>query len=119
MSVQMNQYLMIGVKLPCDFTFGNEQDREATYEKMEPYMDSAFKGIKHYNGLCIVDDGMNGKYCMVGRVLQKSSNGETLDGPVCMEDEHAVLIPMVKELLHAQFGLENAPVKLWFFTHYR
>lgn len=72
MSVQVNTYVMVGAMLPFDAC----KDRD---EELEPYEDSAFEGIKHHDGLCIVADGMNGKYVAVGRVIAKSDDSQGLD----------------------------------------
>ncbi len=49
MSVQVNQYLIYGVKL-------NYKDYESRYEEFEPFIDSAFKNDMNPKGLhCIFD----------------------------------------------------------------
>ena len=44
MSVQMNTYCFIGALLPYAPFRGSD-----IYEKLEPYFDSAFEGIKHHD----------------------------------------------------------------------
>lgn len=126
MSVQLNQYLILGVKLAFrkDGTLEGstlDLDGEAWADLIYQYLDSAFEGIEHHNGLCVIDDGMEGKYTMVGRVIKKSSEGNMLSGPFSLDtqNEHADLIPLVKELIQAQFKIENPDVKMWFVTHAR
>lgn len=128
MSVQTNQYVMVGVQLPFRTKFAqkpediSEEDwnqEDAEYELLDPYMDSAFKGIHHYNGLCVISDGMNGEYTMIGRVLEKSEVGQFLDGVFCLSDEQKLIVDITKELIEAQFGIEDPDVKIMFFTHYR
>ncbi len=67
MSVQRNIYLLRGTVQP----YGLHKDR---HDVLEQYMDSAFKGIHHHDGLCVLFDGMHGKYVAFGRVLAKSAN---------------------------------------------
>lgn len=113
MSVQINQYLMFGVKLPFEKS-------EFSYEKYEPYLDSPFEGIRHHNGLCVVDDGMNGKYMFIGRVLAKSLDGNHIEGPFdCTTELSITNKDMLSALIRTQFGIEKPEIKLWFFTHYR
>lgn len=116
MSVQSNTYIMVGAKLPFD------QFTEDQYEELlEPYRDSAYKGIQHHNNLCVVADGMGGRYVFIGRVLAKTDdqNGNYgFDKPI---DATAAMTPElqaeVATLIQQQFGL--APdVRLWIFTHY-
>ena len=72
MSVQVNQYLIYGVKL-------NYKDYESRYEEFEPFMDSAFKNDMNPKGLHCIFDGMNGKYIYIGRCFKKSLDGEHID----------------------------------------
>lgn len=112
MSVQVNTYIAFGVLLPFDTL--SEDD----YDKYEPYMDSAFKGIHHHNGLCVIRDGMNGKYVIIGRVLAKSKVYENFDSPMT-PNVTPTEIELVGSLITSQFGIENPEVKLWIFSHYR
>lgn len=75
MSVQCNTYVMWGALLPY------KEFRER-YEELEPYMDSAFKAIHHHEGLCVLFDGMCGKYVAIGHVIAKSENGEGFPNPI-------------------------------------
>jgi hypothetical protein len=74
MSVQMNTYVMWGAVLPFD-EFRDRDD-------FEKYCDDAFKGIHHHNGLCILDDGMDGKYVAIGHVLEKTANHGGFGKPI-------------------------------------
>lgn len=117
MSLQVNQYWAVGVMLPgIKYNFISDEN----FDKAEKYMDSAYEGPIHYNGLCIIMDGLDGDYTFIGRVIEKSENHSMLDGPYSA-DTHVdtETIQMVKELIEAQFGIENPDVKPIFFTHYR
>jgi len=79
MSVQANTYVMRGALVPYS-------EMKGRYDELAPYMDSAFKGIHHKDGVCVLYDGMNGKYVAVGRVLAKTKNHQGLDEPVFVSD---------------------------------
>lgn len=110
MSVNFNQYLLVGVVLP--FTYFPDDDAEA-------YFDSPYRGIAHHQGLCILSDGMGGKYTVIGRVLQKSPVNEPLGaGILAMPEVDEALRAEVAQALEAQFGIKDSP-SLLFLTHYR
>lgn len=113
MSVQSNTYVLVGVKLP--FEHFNEDQRESH----EDYTDSSRKGIHHHNGLCVIGDGMSGEYYFIGRVIAKSidEHGEGIR-PQDISTS-AMLDSEVRFLLHEHFGLQDAEVRTWAFTHYR
>lgn len=113
MSVESNTYVLLGVKLP--FEHFNEEQRD----QFEPYWDSAFKGIQHHNGLCVVDDGMSGKYYFVGRVLAKSIDERSEGIPITDCTVTATLVAEVAGLLEQHFDLAGPDVRVWAFTHYR
>lgn len=113
MSVQSNTYVMVGVKLDYDhFT-------EDEFDELEVYRDSAYNGICHHNGLCLIEDGMGGEYCLVGRVLAKSIDEDGEGLPITECTVTAGLRAEVSDLLAQHFGLSEPDVRLWAFTHYR
>lgn len=78
MSVQTNQFLMYGLKLdPKKLT-------NALYDKYEPFMDdSAFTTtVNHKDGVFCCYDGMSGYFLIVGKVIEKSQDGELIGGPI-------------------------------------
>ncbi len=114
MSVHSNTYVLVGVKLP--FEHFNEDQRESH----EAYTDSSRKGIHHHNGLCVIDDGMSGEYCFIGRVLAKSID-EHCEG-ICPTDctvDGTIVVAEVADLLKQHFDLDDPDVRVWAFTHYR
>lgn len=118
MSVQRNQYLIYGHLLAKDFI---NLDGDAFYERFEKFMDdSAFTAeIKHHDGIFLLQSGM-GKYMIVGRVLEKSSNGE------CIADEEPMTLPELTDLeiefiensIRRNFEVEP-DCDFYFITHYR
>lgn len=118
MSVQSNTYVLVGVMLPYDH-FTEEQ-----HENLFPeYRDSAYQGIEHYNGLCVITDGMSGKYVAIGRVLAKTDdqNGNYgFNKPLDLtEASSAELRDEVSDLIVKHFGVEAPLSRDWVFTHYR
>lgn len=117
MSTQSNTYMMVGAKLPYD-QFTEEQHEEL----LDTYRDSAYKGIQHHNDLCVVVDGMSGRYVFIGRVLAKTDDQNGNYGFYNPIDATAAMTPElqaeVTTLIQQQFGLA-LDVRLWAFTHYR
>lgn len=112
MSVQVNTYIAFGAMMP--FSTLNEDE----YDTYEPYMDSAFKGIHHHNGLCVIRDGMNGEYVFIGRVLAKSRVHEHFDQAMTPEVTPTEM-ELIGNLIASQFDIAKPEVKLWIFSHYR
>ena len=113
MSVQMNTYVLRGAMLPCDLFRGDEG-----HAKLEPYMDSAFEGINHYEGLCVLYDGMSSKYVAIGQVLAKSENGQGFDRPVAIPPDDLHLCELMRPAIERLAGI---PVVIGTFviSHYR
>ena len=118
MSIQANTYVMFGAVLPGD-TFAGDPD---AYERLEPYMDSAFDGIKHHDGLCVLYDGMNGAYVAIGEVIAKTDEyNQGFEEPVTIGSTpptpHEELARKIDALLPANV---QRPVLAWHvITHYR
>jgi hypothetical protein len=115
-STQLNTYVLVGVKLPYDHFAGDDAD--ADFEKLEPYMDSAYRGIHHHNGLCVLFDGMNGKYIAAGRVLAKTGESDGFNSAIDanMSPE---LKAEVEALLQKHLKIETPDVRVWVISHYR
>ncbi len=117
MSVQSNTYIMVGsMSAYDDFEEWQHENQFA------PYTDSAFKGIHHHNGLCVIADGMNGKYVAIGRVLLKTDDQRGEHGIVTPFDCSVAMTPELQRevttLISEQFNFPPT-VRLWAFTHYR
>lgn len=77
MSVNANHYVMLGNKWRYDEFYDLIAKKHGDVdvwrdEVEEQYLDSANGGINNHNGICILSDGMNGEYVIVGYVLAKS-----------------------------------------------
>lgn len=114
MSVQCNTYVMIGAVFPYANFKGKSED-------LEPWMDSAFKGIQSKNGITVLYDGMNGKYVAVGKVVAKTTNWEGFDKPVGLEGElsedELIEFGYVLDVAHSYSG--EFTIKPFVITHYR
>lgn len=113
MSIQSNTYVLVGVKLDYDH-FTEEQ-----FDELDDYRDSAYDGACHHNGLSLIEDGMNGEYCFIGRVLAKSIDADGEGLPITECTVPAGLRAEVSDLLVEHFELSEPDVRLWAFTHYR
>jgi len=109
MSVQCNTYVMIGAVLPYN---GD------SYDTLEPYMDSAFEGIKHEDGICVIFDGMNGKYIAIGEVLAKAADWQGFPG-FCKPKLTASKKKKIAEKIKTLTGVDNPTVETLVFSHYR
>lgn len=116
MGVTVNQYFLLGVKIPFKTSDGE------WFEKIEPFIDNGYKpGIRHHKGLAVIHDGMNGEWEFIGRILARSNQDEHLDGPFSMELPPDVNVEMLAELINAHFpelGVGVQDIKPWFFTWY-
>lgn len=133
MGTVANQYLLLGVKLAYDAVLpalehkiekenlNREDYDDIRFNFLEPYMDNGYQeAVKHHNGLFVINDGMNGEYLFIGRLIAKTKPGRMLDGIFDLNntEEKETIKQIVTELIQAQFGIENQPVGLWLIAHY-
>jgi hypothetical protein len=119
MSVQQNHYVVIGKRFDYKEFYTlvcPNGDADHYFDTEHPYTDSAFKGIHHHNDICIISDGMNGKYVVVGRVLQKSGNYGALDD--FKDDRRKPSAAKVSEWIKRELGID-VKCSMISFTHYR
>lgn len=119
MSVQANTYIMRGALFSYDAVksqLGDDYDA-----KLEPYMDSAFKGVQHRDGLCVLCDGMNGKYVAIGQVIAKTENHQGFDEVYGFADgsfgPNKDLV--LKDRIEILTGINDAKIEWLVLTHYR
>lgn len=121
MSVQVNTYVGVGVLLDYCTYMKNSEDEDAYYEKLEPYMDSAFEGIKSKDGLSVLFDGMNGKYIFVGHLFAKTDNYEHFEEPIKIKEltdlEKDLLASNISKLLDQK--IDSVSLKPYVISHYR
>lgn len=120
MSVQINQYLICGVKLDYkeyESKWANEEDKG--YDRLSPYMDSAFKGIQHKDNISCIFDGMNGDYIFMGKVLAKTQDHEFFEPEMEIEFltklEKDLLLKVIKTIVDT----DQEECKYYLFSHYR
>lgn len=124
MSIQTNQYLIYGISVPKKWPseWLKKNPGKDWGDTFEPFMDdSAYKKtVKHKEGIFCLYDGMSGGYIIIGKVLQKSQDGELIadGGPISIdeptqEEKQEILVSIRKN-----FGLTGV-LKHWLVTHYR
>lgn len=114
MSTQCNTYVMIGAVLP----YGPFQGKS---DELDPWRDSAFKGIEHRNGITVLYDGMNGEYVAVGKVLAKTENWRGFEDPVPLAGDLTIkeLIEFGKVLAQAEGEVPDFQIAPFVISHYR
>ena len=131
MSAQMNQYIIIGTKLGFDEfnehmknRYGVDQFGEWPREAIEPYEDSAFEGVHHHKGLCVLYDGRDGMFVVIGHVMLKSENNMPLDNVDFSDYDPTAkgttqVSGLVECLITEQFGIDNPNISTHLITFYR
>ena len=116
MSVQQNIYVIWGVWLNYDdfYTLLKNKynlTKDEVYDQIiEEYRDSAFEGIKHKNKLCVIMDGMCGKYVIIGHVIAKSDeNQQGLEKVIAIQALPSKLKKQIKTNLREIFDIEENP----------
>lgn len=124
MSIQTNQYLIYGINVPVKWIdkWKKENKGKDWYETFESFMDdSAYKKtVKHKDGIFCLYDGMSGKYLIIGKVLDKSEEGEHLAdrGPISFDDRPEDEKKAIADSIQRNFGV-TGEIKHWFVTMYR
>lgn len=120
MSVQKNTYMLIGAKWEFKEFYElpeikKDVEKWAGWKREDDYHDSAFEGIHHHNGLCVISDGMNGKYVYVGCVIKKSDNYGDIDDYI---NDEEVTPEQVSQRIKDEFNID-VDCEMHVFTHYR
>ena len=125
MSVNQNIYVIWGVRLNYDDFYTLLKNKynlttDEVYDQIiEEYRDSAFEGIKHKNKLCVIMDGMCGKYVIIGYVIAKSDeNQQGLEEVIAIQALPSKLKKQIKTNLREIFDIEENPQWL-IVNHYR
>ena len=124
MSTQVNQYLIYGISVPKKWPqeWIKKNKGKDWYDEFESFMDdSAYKkGVKHKDGVFCLYDGMSGDYIIIGRVLQKSIDGELIasNGPISIDEPTQAEKQEILDSISRNFGLTGV-LKNWLITHYR
>lgn len=123
MSIQTNQYFMYGITVPYEW---HKQWEEKTgkdfHETFEEFMDdnSFTTQVNHKEGIFCLFDGRDGRYIIIGRVLEKTSDhdpflasGKPLQVPELDELERM----MIETNVERYFDL-TGDFHYYFVTHY-
>ena len=110
MSINYNQYIIAGVKLPyTDDEF---------YEKYESFQDNGYDN-KIKNGLTMLHDGLSGEYIVIGEILAKAPIGEPFEDSVMeiypLTEVHKIYI---QGQLKKCFNIEGHAIKILIVTHW-
>lgn len=124
MSVQTNQYLLYGVMLPYEWHKEWEKEHgKDFYETFEPYMDdSAFdEGVNHKDGVFCIFDGMNSRFIAIGRVIDKSKDGELIaeESPIALPEFSDLEEELLSSSITRVFGITNHVMAFYFITLFR
>ena len=124
MSTVRNQYFMYGILM--SYNWHKEWETKTGknfYNTYEEFMsDNAYDTIiRHKDGIFCLFDGRDGKYIIIGRVLQKTGDDDPFlgnDKPLKVPelDEHEKMI--IKNSVLKHFGFKGK-FNFYFITHYR
>jgi hypothetical protein len=109
MGVQRTDYIMVGVKLSYTEEWADKVEDYTNYSRNSERIKTS--------GLTAVTDGMNGEYIFIGKVLHTDS----IDNGFPVFDCSEIRTKDIKETqkkIFKYFNMENAPVKLYVFTHW-
>lgn len=104
MSVQCNTYVLRGAVLPYSLFKAEAGDDDDVHDRLEPYMDNAFEGIHHHEGLCVLFDGMSSKYVAIGYVRAKTKNHAGFEEPVAIPPPDAMGDALLKAAIEKLAG---------------
>lgn len=111
MGVDVQAFVIVGVKLPGDVM------TDDAYDRLEPYL----SGSPEANGIQIVYDGMSGKYVIVGKLIAVSDQTDGhFEEPISVKreiapEEGAQVEAKIKELFPDQ---PYQPLSVIVVSHY-
>ncbi len=107
------------------YSWGDEWEKannKEFYEHFERFMQgSAFKsGVEHFEGIFCLRDGRDGKYIIVGRVFEKTKDGELIgeQNPITLPTLSQLEEELLRAAVKRHLGLEGE-FKFWFVTQFR
>lgn len=123
MSTQVNQYFMYGILVPYNWrNEWQEKTGKRFYDTFEEFMDdNAFDDkIKNKDGIFCIAEGRSGGFIIIGRVLDKSSDGEYLaySSPIAVPELSEEEKKSIETSVKKHFDLEG-DFKFYFVTYLR
>jgi hypothetical protein len=118
MGRNINQYFMYGISVP--YNWHKEWEIETGKDFHDTFEDFTTEDINNNEIFCLFD-GRDGKYIIIGKVLEKTDERQTFLG-----DDKPIVIPKmtmwdkdcVKRKVKKYFGL-TGEFNFYFITHYR
>ncbi len=141
MSVAINQYIIYGIKFEYQEIkdslkkiYGEEQGIQKYEEMCDLLNDNGYKKeIGEYAGLSLISDGMNGKYEVLGKVYEKTTQGNYIDyfaiemsNSMVNEMALSIMVSLYGDILMTVFQVEKSKLKdklrekakMMLLTHY-
>jgi hypothetical protein len=125
MSVQINQYIILGCKFDYDeFETAYLGEEGNTEDMLDKYADWRFDAkIVEYNGLSMIFDDMRGEYVYVGKIYAKSADGEYLDSINLdtlnqTEDYRILLKSLINLVFNKTSPIDHFDINLYLVTQY-
>lgn len=123
MSTQINQFLMYGISLPYGWHKEWEKKNGTDfYETFESFMDdSTFESkVKHKDGIFCLFDGRDGRFIVIGRVIEKAKDGDFIgeEKPITFPEFTDLEKELLAESIKRNFGVEGK-LEYIFVTQYR
>jgi len=123
MGVDTTNYIVFGYKLPYSVC-GKDEDYDDFYEKFKEYIESEHDEKYKKRLLSIISDGMDGKYCIVGKIIDRtdadcycfSNNFNVIPSPIIDND----LIDQLKSefiRLFPKYSSHAFDPRYFVFTH--
>lgn len=108
MSTNINHYVVQGIKLKPD-------QKEPDYDQFESYHDNWRKPFDH-DKLYIVDDPMNGEFCIIGRIIARTNEFdgfEVVEVPPLDLASRTVLEDAIKRTFNIEGTAETYVFTVW------
>jgi len=123
MSTQVNQYFMYGICLP--YNWHKEWESETGkdfHDTFDEFMqDNAFeRKVNHKEGIFCLFDGRDGRYIIIGRVLEKSDDDFRYLGsnkPITIPNLTDIEKEYIQNSVKKYFNLDKE-FNFYFVTHY-
>lgn len=124
MSTQINQYFMYGILVPYDwYKEWEKKSGKDFHDTFNEFMnDNAYDTIiKHKDGIFCLFNGRDGRYIIIGKVLEKTEDDDPFLGngnPLVVPEIEIADKAEIENAVYRYFELEG-DFHYYFVTHYR